>query len=49
MQQELGISRYALVCIKHAESRGLLDSTGNSMQYLAIACNGEECKKKAFT
>ena len=40
INQEFGISRYKLLCIKQINNKVLLYSTGNHIQYLIINHNG---------
>ena len=43
---EIGIDIYTLLYIKQITSKNLLYSTGNSIQYPAMACMGKESKKE---
>ena len=43
---ELGINRYILPYTKWINNKGLLYSTGNYIQYLAITYNGKESEKE---
>ena len=46
INQEFGISRYKLLCIKQINSKVLLCSTGNYIQYIVINHNGKESEKE---
>ena len=46
IHQEYGINRYKLLYIKYISNKNFLYSTGNYIQYLIIAYNGKNLKKK---
>ena len=46
INQEFGINRYTLLYIKQRNSKDLLYSTGNYIQYLVITYNGKEYEKE---
>ena len=46
IKQEFGINRYTLLYIKLINSKDLLQSTGNYIQYLVIIYNGKESEKE---
>ena len=46
INSEYGTNRYTLSYIKQINNKGLLYSTGNYIQYLAVAYNGKVLGKK---
>ena len=49
MEWEFGISRCKLVYIEWINNKGLLFSTGNYIQHLAVNHNGKEHEKECIT
>ena len=46
INQEVGINRYTLLCIKWINSKDLLRSTGNYIQYLLLTYTGKDSEKE---
>ena len=48
INQKSGINRYTLLYIKQLNSKDLLYSAGNYIQYLVITYNGKESEKECM-